>query len=408
MIKRLKPDYEYKEVRLCYKENGTGEIKEIKKCIVLKNGKRTKDFFYIDELGDDPGLSAAEIATLAPCEDDPQLIHKTVWICDNSTGVPGVKEQIWDNNAVGGNKSSEPIEVGFTKLDACKLPAHENLPETTQVLTKYQSTNINPNPPDNTPDQHILESYIKAPVAAMYGLRAGGIHAGAAAIGNCVGKLREGVRYQNSTPLEIVGSATAGFVHIKSWVHDPTQNGSHTLRYSTNGGQTWADVPDSWKFVTPPTVQEVEALYNVNECKYYRLDDKTEIVETADIEILCYNPCKADIELNLPSPLDVNVVKSKHKNLGSETLKFDDQTAGQLTIPADAVYASVELLSGDACYSFDGNKPVVGESKTISECDILPVGCSPHCVGAIEDLANFRILSKEDTLIAVVCYYGEA
>lgn len=347
---------------------------------------------------------------VVPC--NPQCDLLDVWLCDSTTGVAGVTEEIWDASGVGGNSSSEPITVGFTKLDECGFPLHESPADTTQTLTSYQSTNINPNPPDNTPDQHTMESYVKLPSAVTLGLRAGGIHAGLFAIGPCNGKLKESFRYENSlsrTPVAYV--AGAEIVHVKSWIHDPSQNGSHELEYSLNGGQTWSNIPDEWLFTTPPTVQKIKAYYNKTERKYYRADDLTEIVETATLQILCDDPCKGDVSVVVEQPLSVTVDKPTYVNLGSETVKFSDTNSGTLTVPSGATFATIQFQGEcDSRFTVDGTAPTLTTGKIACVKRTLKLGCSPHFIGAVEDLAKFEAVASEAncTNIIEVCYYREA
>lgn len=409
-----KPQLNNEKVRFCdtYTDGAGEEVKkEFLRCFVYKNGvldvSKTKDY-ELDGLT----IYTPQGEVTRCIEDVPdQCDLMDVWICDASTGVPGVTEQIWYDSAVGGVRSSEPIDVGFTLVDECGLPAHENAPDTTQVLTTYDSTNINIDPPDNTPDQHILESYVKLPENVTLGLRSGGIHAGLLALGTCNGKLKESLRYENSLAITSVGFAGPGFVHVKSFIHDPTQNGNHRLQYSSNGGQNWSDVPADWLYTTIPTVQQTKAYYNKTECKWYRYDTKEEIDTTGDIDVLCYNPCKPEIEVVVQEPLDVIVKKDLFKNLGSESIKYDDTTAGKLTIPTGATYATIQFQGEcETIFNLDGTNPVNGGSKIALPCDELELGCSKHFIGDVADLENFVALAGEEgcTNVMQVCYYGEA
>lgn len=407
-----KPQLSTKTIRYCDNITGAdGEVTKVEflRCFVHKNGvldvDATKDYAL-------DGVTEYEVqGEVTRCiEDVPdQCDLLDVWICDASTGVQGVTEQIWDANAVGGARPSEPIDVGFTLLDECGLPLHENAPDQTVTLTEYNSTNINVNPPDNTPDQHILESYVKLPQNVTLGLRSGGIHAGLLALGPCNGKLKESLRYENSIAITSVGFAGPGFVHIKSFIHDPSQNGNHRLQTSLDGGQTWSDVPAEWLFTTIPTVEQTKAYYNKTDCKWYRFDTKEEIDTSGDIDVLCYNPCAPEIEVVVQEPLKVDVLKPTYKNLGSEVIKYDSTAAGQLTIPTGATYAVVQIDDVDSAFTLDGSEPNAAESKTLLGCSEIELGCSPHFIGAIEDLAGFRIITKDGSSnLAKVCYYAEA
>lgn len=400
-------------------------IKDVKEaepmllCDKLKDGTEitfVRHFQYIDGVPQTPidkdlnGVDYVTEGQVTPC--NPQCNLVDVWLCDASTGVPGVTEQIWDASAVGGNASSEAITVGFTQVDECGFPAHENAPDTTQTLTSYQSTNINVNPPDNTPDQHILESYVKLPSAVTLGLRAGGIHAGLFAMGPCNGKLKESFRYENSlarTPVGYVGGAE--IVHVKSYIHDPTQNGSHTLEYSLNGGQNWITIPDEWLFTTPPTVQKIKAYYNKTDRKYYRADDLTEIVETETLEILCDDPCKGDLNVVIEQPLLVEQKKQAYTRLGVETINITSTSNSSLTPPVGTVYALVQTIGDcDTRFTVNGTNPNATNSNLLPNCQTIKLGCSTNFIGDIEDIEGFRAeaTTANCTNRLQVTYYGEA
>lgn len=415
-----KPDYEFKDLELCL-DNG-GIITKYTKCLVIKNGLPTGDSFYLDNLGEEVTLTEKEIANLKPCADE-NCFPVTKWIFDSAVLGNGVTEKFWqrDRADVGfavGNIAQQPAQTipeVFTEVDDCGVYVHENDADAIiNVLPQWIPTDpTNSGSANYVIHQNCLDGWVCVDSADItLGARVNGFSSYAVFFGSCNGKLKlveEGVNTTfagaNSYYVNL-GSVGKGFFHARTYSSDPHQFGKTNLVWSLDGGNTWQDIPEQNLIPVRPSASCETLLLDKSTGKYF-FEDGTPLPETT--KCFSCDPCDVPTGLTPSAEQDVRVVKTTYNNLGNETVKFDDGTEAVLTVPAGATYATVEVQGCDIIYNSSGTKPVLGEDKTASECQELQVGCSPHFIGAIGDLANFRALASKAgcTGLLQVCYYGE-
>lgn len=87
-----------------------------------------------------------------------------------------------------------------------------------------------------------------------------------------------------------------------------------------------------------------------------------------------------------------------HRPAGWETTTLTSTTAGTLTIPTDARYAKIKVLTQAVRYRDDGTAPssVLGYSVAANgEIDLI----------SYEQMENFKIIAQESGAVLEILYY---
>ena len=251
------------------------------------SGTQVVDTTLIAELTTLTDTEAKQASASVICEEECHLADVFEIVID----TPGVDLQFWTDNAVAHSNDLSTIFTGPEDLNC--LPTHPNDPDITATDTdwSHNDSTFGAGGAGAPVSQTVASGWVIFPEEVVLEDNNGAVETARVYIGEC-GKKPEVVgewlnTTNNNGPFTQV---SAGLTFIGYQNSDPSANSGFNLRYSTDGGVTFSNIPAAWVSAKKPKVVCHKAEVCPKSNKVTLLDGREITVD--GISFSWKNPCK--------------------------------------------------------------------------------------------------------------------